>query len=228
MSDYARPVVDPQNFTDAEGAPIDYGTRWEGSPDPDAYSVVSHPERFAPLYVIADALIDWLTAEYDVVVEDDPSVASDLLHLPRPVERAVRITPRDTDAASVTFAFTDFPGVILHAGLLQDHPFPVCGCDACDETWQSTADDLEWIVRTVAQGGFTEALDPNDDARLYVSLEEPGVGSRSGSVRADEFPADRFDAVKSQLAGRGSWAPWPRRLTPVGDPEPGQGGRRSR
>lgn len=57
------------------------------------------------------------------------------------------MTPAAADAAVLTFVFTDYPGVIVHAGLLHDFLYPVCGCDACDETWQSVAEDMEWNVQ---------------------------------------------------------------------------------
>lgn len=45
-----------------------------------------------------------------------------------------RLTLSDSAAAPLTFGFTSYPGLILHAGLLHDFAYPICGCDACDET----------------------------------------------------------------------------------------------
>src|SRR5690606_7784960 len=163
----------------------------------------SHSERFAPLWVVADALVDHLATTYDVAVDDSPSVAADyvvavpavvravrvtpaaataaplpialtplrwyvahdgLLHAPSvaadyvvavpAVVRAVRVTPAAATAAPLTFALTPFPGVVVHAGLLHDTSFPGCGCDACDETWQGAAEDLEELVSAVVGGRF--------------------------------------------------------------------------
>jgi hypothetical protein len=51
---------------------------------------------------------------------------------------------------------TGYPGVMVHAGVLHDFPFPVCGCDACDETAETTADGMELLVLTVVAGGYSE------------------------------------------------------------------------
>ncbi|MGG7379579.1 DUF6226 family protein, partial [Escherichia coli] len=83
--------------------------------------------RPPPLHQIADALIDYLRREYAVEVKDDLSCVQDLRHLPVGVRRAVRMTPAAADAAPLTFVFTDYPGLILHAGLLHDFWYPVCG-----------------------------------------------------------------------------------------------------
>ena len=49
-------------------------------------------------------------------------------------------------SAALTFVYTSFPSVLVQAGLLHDFSFPSCGCDACDETWESSADGLEWTT----------------------------------------------------------------------------------
>jgi hypothetical protein len=160
MSTYHRPAFPVQEYRDDLGRPISYGQRWEGSPPEDAYSRISYPERFAPLHAVADALIDWLQETFDVSVDESPEVASDLLRPPEDVVRAVRIVPSDKRAAGLSFVLTGFPGVYLHAGALHDFHFPVCGCDACDEGVLELADDLEWTVRTVVQGGYAERFFP--------------------------------------------------------------------
>jgi len=208
MTDYVRPDVAPQTFTDDTGTAIDYGDRWPQSPPSDSYSVVSNPDRFAPLQVIAAALIDWLADTFEVTIVDDPAASDDLLHLPDTVTRAVRVTPRSADAATLTFVFTGFPGVILHAGLLHDFPFPVCGCDACDETWERAADEMEWTVRTVVEGGFAEGVDPRSELPVFFTLDEPGVASSSGSGRAEDYPADRVLLAARRGSDDGLWAPW--------------------
>jgi hypothetical protein len=108
--------------------------------------VDSHPERFAGLHVVARALIGYLSAVYDVDVVSDRACAADLLGNGQDTVEAVRVTPRGPGAAPVTFGFTEYPGVIVHAGMLHDFSFPVCGRDACDETAGSEADRLEMLV----------------------------------------------------------------------------------
>ena len=66
MSVYERPVWRDPVFRDAAGAIIEYGSRWgQDRPPPETYSVDSHPERFAPLHMVADALIDHFTQNFD-------------------------------------------------------------------------------------------------------------------------------------------------------------------
>src|SRR4051812_1889718 len=119
MSSYIRPIVAEQTFRDDPGHIIEYGERWgHGSPPEDSYSVESNLERFAPLYTVADALIAHLRAEHNVDVSEDPAHAADLLRDRDDVIRAVRLTPSNGDAALLTFVFTSFPSVIVHAGVL--------------------------------------------------------------------------------------------------------------
>lgn len=95
MNSYVRPSVDAPVFRDADGRVIDYGNRWHGSPPEDTYSVETHPERFAPLHAIADALIAHLRANYDVEIDEDAATARDLMRPSFHDVRAVRIRPTD-------------------------------------------------------------------------------------------------------------------------------------
>mgnify|MGYP001508082597 CR=1 FL=1 len=72
MTAYVRPPILRQVFHDADGVPFEYGRRWDhlDGPPEDTYSVDSHPERFAPLAGVADALVRHLAATYAVTVED--------------------------------------------------------------------------------------------------------------------------------------------------------------
>jgi hypothetical protein len=135
VSSYVRPAVEAAVFRDGGGRVIEYGNRWEGLPPEDTYSVDTHPERFAPLHTVADALIAHLRDTYDVGVEESDDVVADLIRAPfHDVVRAVRMRPRDPACASLTVVMTTYPGIYLHAGVLHDFHYPVCGCDACDST----------------------------------------------------------------------------------------------
>jgi|GEM_PF-6971909 hypothetical protein len=109
---YVRPPIAPAVFVDDLGRP--YGERWGMVATPeDSCSVVSHPERFAPLHEVADALVDWLRATFVVQVEEGAELAADLLHPQPSVLRAVRLTPAHPDAASLGPAGLD--GRVLDA-----------------------------------------------------------------------------------------------------------------
>jgi hypothetical protein len=156
MSPYARPPIAAPVFRDAAGRLIEYGARWRGQSLPDdAYSVDTNLERFRPLHAVAEALIEFLAVTYDVTVSEGHG--DDILHARDDIVRATRITPCDPTAAPLTFVFTSYPSVIVHAGLLTDFLYPVCGCDACDSSWSDEADEMEWHVLAVAAGKFTES-----------------------------------------------------------------------
>jgi Family of unknown function (DUF6226) len=213
VSSYVRPAIQEQIFRDADGAVIEYGHRWgiEGPPT-DTYSVDSHPERFAPLHLIADALIDYLKRTYQVAVSDDPRFVQDLRHPLNDAVRAVRLVPAAADAAEITFVFTAYPGVVVHAGLLHDFVYPMCGCDACDETWQVVADELESIVQIVASGGYREEVRRiGQQTRIACDLRATD-GSHNSSSWVEAGPgADILDAAARLNELPGGWAPWPPR-----------------
>lgn len=140
---YRRPTIQTMEFRDALGEPIPYGRRWGAAgPPSESYSVTTDTERFRPLHVIAQALIEHLALRFDVTVQEDPDFASDLLHAPSEVVRAVRLTPKGSGSQPVTIVFSGFPGIIV-CDDTQDFPFPTCGCDACDDSWEDLADELE-------------------------------------------------------------------------------------
>lgn len=214
VSSYLRPSIEAPVFRDADGQVIDYGNRWSGSPPEDTYSVDTHPERFAPLHTIADALIEHLRDTYAVESEESEETAADLIHPAyHEVVRAVRIRPNDPACASLTFVFTAYPGIYLHAGLLNDFHFPVCGCDACDTSWQSEADALERTVLAVVTGHYRETLERRErDPWVGFAFTFPD-GASSGGSREHGISAERFTAARSILREVGQWSAWPRAVS---------------
>lgn len=211
MSSYLRPAIDAPVFRDADGDVIDYGNRWGGSPPEDTYSVDTHPERFAPLHTVADALIAHLHATYDVEVDEGVETAADLLHPAyHDVVRSVRMRPNDRTCASLTFVFTTYPGICMHAGLLNDFLYPVCGCDACDSSWEGEADDLERQVLAVVDGRYRESIDRGIRPWVAHRFTYPDGGTRGGRSLAHDIPAARVKAAEPLLrAVADGWSPWP-------------------
>lgn len=208
-----RPAIDAPVFRDADGRVIDYGDRWKGgSPPRDTYSVDTHPERFAPLHTVADALVAYLCDTYDVEVTEGDEAANELIDPTGfDVTRAVRVAPNRPASAALTFAFTAYPGVVVHAGALHDFAYPFCGCDACDETWQSQADALERCVFAVVGGHYRESVGLGPGAQVGHRLEFP-EGSASGWGEASGIPAARRRAARRALREvPEGWAAWPRR-----------------
>lgn len=211
VNGYERPEIHAPVFRDADGVDIEYGNRWPGSPPEDTYSVDTHPERFAPLHTVADALIAYLRETFEVEVEDGVHVAADLN---RPssfaVLRAVRLRPADPRCASVTFVFDAYPGLSVHSGLLHDAHYPHCGCDACDEEWRALADELEEQVFAVVAGSFREAVVPGVELPVQHAFTCP-EGRRSSQSRAEGFPVERLRNAPEVLRDvPDGWAPWPR------------------
>ncbi|WP_429460063.1 DUF6226 family protein [Microbacterium sp. ZKA21] len=208
MNAYVRPPIDPPVFRDAAGEVIDYGNRWPDSPPEETYSVDTHPERFAPLHTVADALIVHLRDVYDVEIIENRSVIADLLRPPYfDVTKAVRIQPNDPACATLTFVFTAYPGLYVHAGLLHDFHFPVCGCDACDTTWDAEADGLEQLVFALVGGHYRELVGPEPWVGFALTFPD---GATSGKSRAEDLPVERLEAAMSTLRSRADrWASWP-------------------
>lgn len=207
---YARPQISDTVVRDELGAVIDYGNRWgdEGPPEA-AYSVDAHPERFAPLHVVGEALVSHLVDEYEVSVVDDTAVAGDLRHPVTGVVRAVRLVPTDTRCAPLTTVLTSYPGVVVHAGVLHDFSFPECGCDACDESWQGQADELETIVLAIVRGGYREWVRGRIHPEVGMALTRPD-GDLSSHGPADDVERAVLRAARRVLDGlpKGRWRPW--------------------
>ncbi|MBT2597135.1 DUF6226 family protein [Arthrobacter sp. ISL-72] len=211
---YVRPPLPTAKYYSPGGAAIPYGNRWGADgPAADSYSVLSHAERFAGLHSVALALIAHLTAVYDIDVDGNPGHAAELVMEAREVVQAIKVTPRMSGTASLTFVLTGYPGVLIHAGVLHDFPFPVCGCDACDETVESSADRMEMLVLTVAAGGYSERYPVGSRRwREYALAAFDGSGSESGSGGVETVDAARLQDAEARLREvTGGWRPWPLR-----------------
>lgn len=198
MRGYLRPRIPEEIYTDPDGARIHYGSRWPESPPQGSYSVNSNLERFEGLHAIARELIRHLSARFETDMEIGSECAADLIRPHQGILDAVRLTPRNSRAASLTFVFTDFPGLVVHAGALHDFLFPVCGCDACDDTAERLGDDLEQLVFGVAAGGYAERYSA-DAGNLHFSLHAAdGSGARHGT----QFDAGPVDMKRLERAAR--------------------------
>lgn len=213
MPNYVRPVWSDPVFRDGAGAVIEYGSRWDsGGPPADTYSVESHLERFAPLHLVANELIEHLLETYDVQISRDASCTDDFLH-PQDYERVARLTPTDPAAASLTFGFTTYPGIFLHAGVLHDFTYPRCGCDACDESAAGQVELLEFHVSAVVAGLYREGYTPGSALSVEFALGSDQIGGQSGGrSTTDGYPADRLATATAKLRElRHGWVAWPAR-----------------
>ncbi len=217
MNEYVRPSVPERVYRDESGAVIRYGDRWGfDSPPEDSYSHTSNLDRFEPLHQVADALIEHLVSTYEVTAAcvefDDTDWNCSTL-------KAVRLTPVVENAASLLFRFTDYPSVELDAGLSRKLSYPRCSCDACDETWETFADELEVLVLAVAAGRFNEriGLPASSGAAGQQGTVSFDITDRDGMVvRASESSAvitDDLRATAALLDARPErrWQPWGQR-----------------
>lgn len=217
MNEYVRPSIPERAYRDGSGAVIAYGDRWgiESPPD-DSYSRTSNLDRFEPLHRIVDALIDHLVSTYEVTVTP---VEIDDTDWNCSVVKAVRLAPATADAASLLFRVTDYPSVEVDAGLVRRAGYPDCSCDACDDTWERLAEELEDLVLAVPAGLFNERI---------VLTSPPGAMAEQGRVGFDFFAengdvvqtsessvevTDELCATAARLAARPGqrWQPWSRR-----------------
>ncbi len=197
------------------------GDRWgiEGPPA-EAYSRVTNPERFQPLHGAATELLDRLEREFAVERLEGPDADDELgrKSLARP---AIRLTPHDPKAAPIVVAFSEFPGLHVRFGSWRTEPFPVCGCDACDETADGEIGKMTEMVEAVVSGGYRDAI------RVPLLL---GGGWRESEFRFNDghsgFSRSRSRVSRSRaLEMTGGephvtldWKPWPRRNTTATPP----------
>ena len=165
----------------------------EESPTDAAYSRVTNAERFLPLHTAMLEIIDRLLDDFKVERTEGFGLDEDLergLVLARP---DVKITPRNPDAAPIVVAFTTFPGLHVRFGRWYTEFFPVCGCDACDESAEGEIDRLNDMVDDVTAGRRLRSRRHHSHQWHAVGLRErgvrmpllPGHGHTDGDERPD-------------------------------------------
>ena len=172
----------------------------------------SHPERFAGLHIVARALIGYLATAYDVEVHEDP-VHRDLLIEVLDVLHAVRVTPRGSGAAPLTFVLTGYPGVVVHAGVLHDSRFPCAAATrATKRLRQQRTGWSGWCSRSrpadtpnatrLAAGGGANTHSARSTARARKAAVANPAPSPPPGLHEAEIRLREVD---------GPWRPWPLR-----------------
>lgn len=149
--------------------------------------------------MLADALIAWIVATFAVDRRDDDASPQDLRHDPVGVLRTTTLLPRSSAAAPLTFVYTSFPGIDIHAGATHAFPFPACGCDACDDDIDTLADDLEWLVKCVVAGRYNER-------EAWYRLCDGDGNEQSGTSATD---GSDFTAHATHRPDGEQWHAWP-------------------
>ncbi|MFF7293065.1 DUF6226 family protein [Microbacterium sp. NPDC008134] len=197
---YRRPTLPTHEYLDDDGRIIRYGRRWpDGVPPEEAYSRESHPERFAPLRGVVDALVEHLGDSYTVEVSAESAG-----------EDARRIVMQPLTGAPITLTVTG-PVVEVEAGELLRTVIPSCTCDACDETAESAADELERTLLAIAAGGLRERFPVGRRAWQLTELVSPeGEGRSSSAGPTAEMPEEVRERTASVLRDLddGWWPAW--------------------
>ena len=205
---FRRPDLREQVYLDDAGQPIPYGDhdRWPDGPPDDAYERLTHQERFAPLQIEVDALVEYLARTCDVRVDQQTAADGD---------RVFTLTPADGAPMRITSSPT---GVMVSAGALYEGCFPPCTCDACNESATTVAADLESALLGIIGGGLREQYPVGRKKWTHVALTTPGGGSSSSAGPLDP-PLDTRKQ-RSELRARlaelpdGRWPAWPHRGGP--------------
>lgn len=216
---YSRPVVADSEYVDERGRTVVYGRRRAETPElgpRDAETnALSHPERYEPIFTIAEALNSHLAASYAVIVDDSLAHASafDIVKAgPAPAfTRVVSLRPISPIEAPLFIGFHDQPGSIrVLAGSFSEFDMWFCGCDACDEPWEDVADSLEEVVLSVAERGITERLDRRERGRARYWLDLSRRRRWSGSIPKRGMRPEVLETAhrSSRQLDHGQWMPW--------------------
>ena len=101
---------------------------------------MTNAERFRPLHPSMLETIGRLEDDFQVERTEGYGLDEELETGTDLASPCVRLTPREADAAPIAVAFSAFPGLHVRFGRWHTELFPVCGCDACDE---SAEDQIE-------------------------------------------------------------------------------------
>lgn len=181
---------------------------WSGEgPPEEAYSRVTEPERFAPLHDWALETVAQLQRDYAVTRVDGAGLDHELerSQISRPT---VTLTPVQESGASITIAFTDFPGLAVRAGRWFADYFPSCGCDACDEMPDGAFQEFTELVCCVVSSGFCESLYLPQRSDGWITRQFRSYEyHRSGKSRISRDRALAILNGKNELFLE--WTPWP-------------------
>ena len=181
---------------------------WGGEGPPyEAYSRVTEPERFRPLHGWTLEAVKRLQAEYDVALEEGKGIDSELERssLARPT---LKLTPRRGFCASITIAFTDFPGLAVRVGHWVTEWFPSCSCDACDEMPDGEFESLTELLNDVVAGRLRESMRLSRGGDGWSSMEmwSGGESRSSGGSRVPRAKAVQILNGKTDIFLK--WQPW--------------------
>ena len=182
-------------------------SRWgpEGPPE-EAYSRVTDAGRFEPLHTAAIEMIAKLDAGFEVERVEGYGLDDELEGPFTCARPSVKLSPLDPAAAPITVTFSDYPGLHIRFGRWSTQLFPVCGCDACDESAEDEIERLTMMVDSVTNGGFREVV---EDGWLKTEFWTPGYGGTSSGSSVGWARALQMSGGRRRLEL--DWKSWPRR-----------------
>lgn len=158
----------------------------------------TNSDRFAAVVDCARAVIDELTAVFDVArlegewADDFPRLAGNA------DGPTIHLTP--STGVPLVLGFTDLPGVAMRVGPNVELMFPDCGCDLCNEQVDDLCDELRLYLDAVTLGGFREGL-----TRRWHSYE---FALLDGHRRASKRRRKRGEQLPDSTRGWRRWEPW--------------------
>ena len=127
-------------------------------PPEEAYGRVTDAERFRPLHAATLQMIGRLETDFEVERVEGYGLDEELESRVDLARASVRLSPVDPEAAPITVAFTEIPGLVVRFGRWDIDYFPDCGCDACGGSAEEEIEQLTELVSCVTAGGFREAV----------------------------------------------------------------------
>lgn len=191
--------------------------RWgpEGPP-PEAYGRTTNAERFRPLHTFALETVGRLKVDFEVECSKGDGLDLELEKGLESARPSVRLSPGDRGAAPLAVVFSTFPGLHVRFGRWHTQPFPICGCDACDESAEWEIERLGEMIENLTSGRFREVMRRALIPFVGVSWKEATFSSSTGSTSTTRTYIDRSNAgrmlVKHRLLEL-DWKPWRRRHT---------------
>ncbi len=188
-------------------------------PPDEAYSRVTNPERFQSLHSAAITMVVRLEETFHVHRVEEYGLDEELEGIRAVVRPTVRLTPVNVNVAPITIAFSDFPGLFVRVGWWVTKSFPVCGCDACDESAPDEIERLTELVGVVTGGGFQEAVQcpKGPFARHCGRKSEFRAPTHIGSGKSRITRARARQMTGGARTLKLDWQPWPHRQAPTDD-----------
>lgn len=183
-------------------------------PPLEAYERSTNAERFRPLHSFALETVGRLKDDFSVENSEGDGLDLELERGLEPVRPSVRLSPVDTGAAPITVVFSAFPGLHVRFGWWHTKPFPICGCDACDESAEWEIEQFRKMIEDLTSGRFQEAVRRPLIPFIGESWREATFWSSRGSTSTTRTYLDR--GVSRGILDKHrllelNWKPWRRR-----------------